>query len=196
MPQAIGWAQPAGNGANIVQVGNTIGGGGTGSNNTSIWLIGWSEKTICGLFPKNTRAGIMHKDLGERLVYGANGMGGGMNTAFVDQWDWHHGLMTKDWRYAARIPNLNTNALVTDGGVDIADLMLRAMDKLPTLTGVRPVFYMNRTARTALRRQQKKNVQTGGQLNYNVVDGKPVYDFQGIPIRIVDQLITTESQVF
>lgn len=186
----------AGNGANIVQVGSTIGGGGTGSNNTSIWLIGWSEKTIAGIFPKNTQAGILHKDLGERLVFGANGMGGGMLTAFVDQWDWHHGLMTKDWRYAVRIPNLNVAGLVNDSGVQISDLMLRAMDKLPTLTGVRPVFYMNRTARTALRRQQRADVKGGGQLNYDVVAGKPVYDFQGIPIRTVDQLAITEAQVF
>ena len=36
---------------------NVIDGGGTGSNNLSIWLTGWGDNTTFGIFPKGSQAG-------------------------------------------------------------------------------------------------------------------------------------------
>lgn len=36
---------------------NVIDAGGTGANLRSIWLVGWSESTITGIVPKNSKAG-------------------------------------------------------------------------------------------------------------------------------------------
>src|SRR5688500_13356212 len=46
------------NGQNIVNA------GGVGSDNTSIWLIVWGPNTVHGIFPKGSKAGIEHNDLG------------------------------------------------------------------------------------------------------------------------------------
>jgi hypothetical protein len=42
----------AGNGANIID------GGGTGTDNTSVWLVVWGENTITGIYPKGSQAGL------------------------------------------------------------------------------------------------------------------------------------------
>ncbi|RYF40758.1 MAG: hypothetical protein EOO27_47250, partial [Comamonadaceae bacterium] len=49
----------AGNGGNIIDA------GGTGSDNTSIWLVVWGENTVTGIYPKGSQAGLDHQDLGE-----------------------------------------------------------------------------------------------------------------------------------
>ncbi|MXF24183.1 major capsid protein, partial [Escherichia coli] len=42
----------AGNAQNIIDA------GGTGTDNTSIWLVVWGENTVHGIFPKGQKAGI------------------------------------------------------------------------------------------------------------------------------------------
>ena len=43
---------------------NILDAGGTGSDNTSVWLGGWSTNTVCCVFPKGSSAGLSHDDLG------------------------------------------------------------------------------------------------------------------------------------
>ncbi len=47
----------AGNAQNIIDA------GGTGTDNTSIWLV-WGENTVHGIFPKGQKAGIQMEDKG------------------------------------------------------------------------------------------------------------------------------------
>jgi len=74
-------------------------------------------------------------------------------------------------------------------------LMIKAIHRLPSLNNVKPVFYMNRSCHQMLDIQKRDDVQSGGQLNYDVVDGKPVMNFRGIPVKKCDQLLETESVV-
>src|SRR6185295_17340167 len=50
-------AKSAGNGGNIVDA------GAGGAANTSIWLVGWGQNTVHGLFPKGSKAGLQVRDL-------------------------------------------------------------------------------------------------------------------------------------
>jgi len=43
---------------------NVISGGGSGSDNTSIWLVVWGPNTVTGIYPKGSDAGIYHEDIG------------------------------------------------------------------------------------------------------------------------------------
>src|SRR6185436_15865130 len=45
---------------------------GTGSTNTSIWLIGWGQNTCHGLFPKGSKAGLQVRDMGEVALFDVN----------------------------------------------------------------------------------------------------------------------------
>src|SRR2546423_3263047 len=51
---------------------NVIDMGGTGSTNTSIWVITWGADTVHGIFPKGKVTGLQHKDMGEWPVLDAN----------------------------------------------------------------------------------------------------------------------------
>jgi hypothetical protein len=170
---------------------NIINGGGVGSDNTSIWLIVWGENAITGIYPKGSQMGLQHQDLGLTDAFDSNG---NRFRAYLDWYQWKCGLVVKDWRYAVRIANIDVSNLVAEtSAADILELMAIAVDKIPSMSAGRPVFYMNRTVKTMLRIQvmNRPNVY----LTVGNEESKPKLSFDGIPIRLVDQILSTESAV-
>lgn len=183
--------------ANAALAKNVIDAGGSGSDNMSIWLIVWGEQTVCGIFPKGSKAGLLHEDLGEETAETVAGIGGSRMRVYRDRWQWKAGIALKDWRYVVRICNIDVSDLVANAGAQalLTNLMIKAIHRIHNLRLGKAVFYMNRTAAEMLDIQRRKDVGTGGQLSYEVVDGKMVYSFRQIPIRIVDALLQTEARV-
>ena len=172
---------------------NVINAGGVGSDNSSIWLIGWGEQTVYGIYPKNSEAGLQHKDLGEQDAFDTNGL---RFRAYLDWWQWKAGLALKDWRYAVRICNIDISDLVAQSAAaDLIELMIKAWHRIPSYGLCKPVFYMNRTCFQMLDIARMNQVIAGGGLTYDNVDGKPVHAFRGIPIRRVDALLQSETLV-
>jgi len=180
----------AGNGSNIIL------GGGSGSDNASIYLVGWGDRMVTGIFPKGSKAGIEHNDRGKILIQNAGGTTGNFMDAYVDSWSWNAGLAVIDWRYCVRIPNIDISNLVAQSSAaDLPVLMIKAMHRIPSLKNCKPVFYMNRTCFQMLDIECRAAVSTGGQLSYDVVDGKRMTSFRGIPIKVCDALTETEAVV-
>jgi hypothetical protein len=187
--------------ANAINQQNIISMAGTGSTNTSIWLLGWGEDTVCGIFPKGTMAGLEHEDYGLQTVQtqvagGAVGMTSGYMRAYQDRFVWEPGLALRDWRYGVRIANINVPNLVSAGvstTIDLVAAMSRSLDRPPSLKGCRPVFYMNRTIYSFLRLQglSRSNQAVTIQPALNQFE----LGFEGVPIRRVDQLLNTEAQI-
>lgn len=171
---------------------NVIDGGGA-SNLTSIWLVGWGSNTVHGIFPKGSKAGLIHEDLGLDTVTDANG---NKYRAYQDHYQWKNGIAVRDWRYIVRIANIDVTALVKDAtaGGDLIDLMTRALERIQSLNGVTPAFYCNRTIRSFLRRQTVNKVASS-TLAYDTVAGKPAVRFAEVPVRRTDALLETESAV-
>jgi hypothetical protein len=187
----------ANNGVNIVDA------GGTGSTNTSGWLIGWGQNTCHGLFPKGSKAGLQVRDLGEVPLYDANN---NVFQGYRTHFKWDCGLTVRDWRFVVRVANIN----VTSGAVTTTNLvnyLISAVNKLPFISaagnspppgGTKPgqvntVFYVNRTVRAAL--DQQAMAKTNNFLTIETRDSKPYTAFRGIPIRICDQLLNNEARV-
>lgn len=172
---------------------NVIDAGGTGSNLTSIWLVGWGDKTVHGIYPKGSTAGLYHKDLGEGDAFDANG---NRYRAFMDQYQWKCGIALHDWRYVVRIANIDVTALTKNAasGPDIIDLMTQASELIQSTTGVTPAYYVNRRIRSFLRRQTVNKVASG-TLAYDEVGGRPAVMFGEIPVRRVDALGIAESRI-
>lgn len=175
---------------------NMINGGGVGADNTSIWLVGWSDNTIHGFYPKNSKAGIQHDDKGKEPVTDSEG---GKYYAYVDQYKAKLGLSVRDWRYAARICNLDVSDLATAGAegstaANIINLMIKAKNKMPSLDNAKFAWYCNTEVMTALELLaiNKENVMLTMQ---TLADGKILTSFCGIPIRRCDALINTESAI-
>lgn len=169
---------------------NVITGGGS-AYNTSIWLVVWGENTIHGIYPKGSKAGFEHQDLGEVTLLDA---AGGRYQGYRTHYKWENGLTVRDWRYVVRIPNINTANLISGtGAADLVDLMVAAEEKIPNLGMGKPVFYCNGTLRTWLRNQIRK--QDNVYLSLETVAGKRVTMFNGIPVQKCDAILSSEATV-
>lgn len=182
--------------ASIPNSANIISGSGSGSDNSSVWLIGWGERTIHGIYPKGSIAGLMHEDLGKQVIQGSTGIGGTRMLGYLDHFQWKCGIALHDWRFVVRIPNIDISNLVAkSSAADLPELMIKATHHIHNLEACKPVFYMNRTCFEMLDIQRRDDVISGGQLDYAVVDGKRIPMFRGIPVRISDALLETEAAV-
>jgi len=175
---------------------NIILGGGSGSDNSSIWLISWGANTVHGIYPKGSKAGLQFNDKGQVTIEDSDGSNGGRYEAYRSHYRWDCGLSVRDWRYVVRICNIDNSALTKDksgSSADITDLMAQALELLPNASAGRPAFYMNRTLRSTLRRQIANT--TNVNLTMDQVGGKHVMSFDGIPVRRCDMLTSTEATI-
>jgi len=164
----------------------------SGNDQTSIWLVGWGENTVHGIYPKGSTAGLTHKDLGEvTLDDGA----GGRYQGYRSHYKWDLGLTVRDWRSAVRICNLDTGTVAKDPAVgDIFDALDDSISRMKSLTNCRPVYYCNRFVEAMLRKQARKhasNTLTIEQLTEN----RSIVKFNGIPIKRLDAILNTEAPV-
>jgi len=184
---------------------NVISAGGSGSDNTSIWIITWGSDTTHCIFPKGKISGLQHRDLGEDTVLDA---ANNQYQAYRDHFKWELGLTVRDWRYNARICNIDISDLSGGSAANLINALVRAIHRLPTImqSGTttsdapsingamgRTVIYCNRTIRTYLDLQAMN--KTNVLLKYEEWNGKPVTTFRGIPIRTCDAILNNEAQI-
>lgn len=163
------------------------GGSATDDVNTSIYLVVWGVDKICGFYPKGSRAGLARTDYGlTTAVDGANGE----YPAYKEYFEWKVGLAVQDWRYAGRVCNIKTTDLAN---VDLLGVMQDLEEKVESLTDGKPVFYMNRTVKAALRKQ------LGAKANVLYTPSQPgalpVMHVDEIPVHICDSIGNDESLV-
>jgi len=169
------------------------------SINTSIWLVAWAPDKAFGIYPKGTKAGLQHEDLGIQEVITSTTTGATMR-AYVSWFQWKCGLAIGDYHNVVRICNIDTTALLTAGdstdtSANVLKGMSRALDLLPPGAS-RPVFYMNQRVRSMLRvkMQDKSNLH----LRLDELMGpsgvrRNTLTFQGVPCRRVDSILNTEA---
>lgn len=187
---AVRYSDPtATNGSNVIDA------GGAGADNTSIWLVVWGANTVHGIFPKGSKAGLIHEDLGEETAEISAGIAGSRMRVFRDRWQWKCGIALKDWRYVVRIGSIDVSVLASATPQDIVAFMIKALHRIPNLGLGTPVFYMNRTVFQYLDIIRRDTVISGGGITYDTVDGKIQYSFRGVPIRKCDALLENESLV-
>jgi hypothetical protein len=130
--------------------------------------------------------------------------------AYRDHFKWEIGLVLRDWRYVVRVANIDVTQLTGVSAANLINLLVRGLYRLPTApvsaTTIqtsdtpevranmgRTVIYCNRVLRTYLDLQAMN--KTNVLLRIEEFDGKPVTTFRGIPVRTVDAIVNTESQV-
>ncbi|MDR5772083.1 MULTISPECIES: major capsid protein [unclassified Caballeronia] len=180
---------------------NVIDCGGTGSNNTSVWLVTWGDQTVTGIFPKGSKAGLEHQDLGEIDAFDANN---NRFRALADRWEWDCGIAVKDWRYVVRAANINTTDLRNTASptfpgvngtsaISLPDLFIEMISRIPNQNMGRSVFYVNRQIAKMARRQAMNKSQN--VFGIEQAQGQITTNFLGIPIRMIDSLLNTEARV-
>jgi len=173
----------------------------TADEQTSIYLVVWGDQTVYCPFPKGSKAGLMHEDLGEQTVYS----GDNRLQALVTRYQWKNGLVVKDWRYVVRIANIDVPDLLAQTGsqaltaaTNLLKAMTKATYKIPNLGVGRPAFYMNRTVHSALSVMAMDKSQGVLKIEQGLTQfgtAQSYLSFLGIPLRRVDALLNTEAVV-
>lgn len=178
-------SKTAGNGQNIIDA------GGTGTDNTSIWLVTWGENTVHGIFPKGQKAGLHMEDKGQQTLRDANN---NPYEGYRTHYKWDNGLSLRDWRYVVRIANIDVSDLSVPGSAaNIVSLMVKALHRIPNRGMGKPVFYMNRTIGQALDLQSLDKASLA--LSVKETEGEWWTSFRGVPIRETDAILETEARV-
>jgi len=181
---------------------NILNAGGSGSDNTSVFLVVWGDNTVYCPFPKGSKAGLMHEDLGEQTVYNSDGT---RMQALATRYQWKNGLVVKDWRYVVRIANIDVSDLAAQTGTQLATastalikLMTQALYRIPNMSMGRAAFYMNRSVHAGMSLAALDKSQYVLKIEQAVTQfgqADSYLSFLGVPLRRVDALVNTEAAV-
>lgn len=190
----------AGNGQNIVIPTNA---GGEDTDITSIWLIGWSDRTVFGIVPRNSKMGLQQQDIGVQWV--EDGITTGAKyPAYETYFRWDCGLAVPDWRYVVRGANIDIGELTDDAatGVNLPALMSDMIERLPSdaFGTTRLAFYANRQVIGKLRKQMMNKLVNSTLTLEMVGPAGPLsprrkLHFDSIPVNRVDTLVADETVV-
>lgn len=182
---------------NCISAGSGSNGAATGTDNTSVWFVTWGPTTIHGIYPAASTAGFKEEYLGEHTVKDPDG---NQFQALRTHYQWDMGFCVRDWRAAVRICNIDMSDLASANGsaADLLKLFTKAYYKLQWRK-----YSGQNTGRTAIycrpeilefldnQTMNKSNLQ----LTYSDVQGKPVLNFRGIPIRVQESILDNEEAV-
>lgn len=154
--------------------------------NSSIYLVVWDNDKIFTFFPKGSKAGIQRVDHG--LVNHVDASGNEY-PAYKEYFEWKLGLAVQDWRFAGRVCNID----VTNPPADLIDKMCELEERIQSLSMGKPVWYMNRTVKAALRKLTSN--KTNVQYTPDQVTSRPLMTFNEIPVHVCDAITDTENLV-
>jgi hypothetical protein len=193
----------AANSANVIPF------GGTGTSNTSLWLIDWGQY-VFGVYPRNSKAGLVVENYG--TTRDGRDQFGNRFPAYTVMFEQAVGFVPTDWRRIVRGCNIDVTSagLAGPNAPDLFVLMDQMLQNLPStpngitgnnktdapndpMGGSRCVFYCDRTVRHFLNTQAMRNRNV--LLALTDYDGKSCETYRGIPIKTVDQILNTESTV-
>ena len=184
---------------------NVVNGGGSQSDNTSIWFVTHGDMQTSVIVPDAVPAGVQREDMGRQRVLDGNG-----NPYYVkeEKFTQHLGLCVKDWRFNGRIANIDVSDVVA-GTVALNPLLRKLYYKLQgrcayhmeregQVSPGRTVIYMNRLLLEALDAETsngRSGVDNFVRLTPMEIQGEEVLTWRGMPIRETDALLTTETVV-
>lgn len=165
--------------------------GGTGSDLASVWMMEWDPLACKLIFPRDHKSmGIQWEDKGKVRVTDANNK---PFMAYASQIKMQFGIAVQDYRNVQRLANIESDG-VLNNIIDTANnkhhTLVKARNQL-THAGKNAVIYCNRDmkAQFDIFALDKDN----GFYMMEDITGGPVTSFQGIPIRLVEGLLSTET---
>jgi len=184
---------------------NVVNAGGSGSDNTSIWMVTHGDMQTSIITPENILAGVQREDMGRQRV-----LDGAGNPYYVkeEKFSQHIGLCVKDWRFNGRLANIDVSDVIA-GTVAVNPLLRKLYYKLQgrraykmeregQVSPGRTVIYMNKTMLEALDAEStngRSGVDNFVRLTPMEIQGEEVMTWRGMPIRETDALLNTETVV-
>ena len=183
-------SQSAANGDNIITDAATP----DSTDNSSIWLIVWGPNTAHCIYPKGSSAGLQITDKGQVTAENIDGSNGRAEI-YRTHYRWDCGLTVRDWRYVVRI-NFDLENVIAAGtsGPVLAQLMAKALRRIPNLNMGRPVFYASRSTLELMDLQAMEKTNMAFK-SVEDAQGKFITTFRGIPVKQCDAILNTESGI-
>lgn len=166
---------------------NVIDAGGSGSDCTSILVVTWGLDMCHGIYGKGSQGGLQMHDEGIQVIEDSSNL---INRWYVTHFAWEGGLVVRDPQGMGRIASIESSKTGTSNIFsedDLIDLLVE-METGPT---TRIYMHRNIMAQAWKRLKDKNNVFFGR--NEGLDAGGMPLNFNGFPIRQVDQLSITET---
>jgi hypothetical protein len=172
------------------------------ANKTSIYFFQWGDKMTTMIYPRNDTPGAMgsdtpiaRKDFPERLITDANNSSA-QYPGYETWFEIAYGLFIHDPRTIKRICNISTSNI--DGVDDFSfdeDYMIDAVTDME-YNGRGAVGYCNRTVWAQMwKRANEKGNATFTQEGVEGPFAGRVLSFSNIPMKRVDQITNTQSEI-
>jgi hypothetical protein len=173
---------------NLTTLDNVVGLSGTGNDVTSLWMIEWNDINAYLIYPRGSGSmGVSVVDHGKQRVTDSNNK---PYYAYASQIKIELGMAIADDRAVQRLANIetdgSTNNLISADSQMHA--VIRARTRLPNMGMDGNTFmYVNRDLKSQfdIYALDKSN----GFYMLPDITGRPISTFQGIPIRMVEQII-------
>ncbi|HDZ61992.1 MAG TPA: hypothetical protein ENH40_02450 [Nitrospirae bacterium] len=161
--------------------------GGSGSDNTSIYIVQWGPELCYFIFPEGSETSLKHEDLEKKLVYDGN------NNPFqcwVSHFIIEAGFVVNDPRAFQRIGSIES---VGAANIFDPDLLIQALDEMP-YEGIGAAIYLNKKVLTQMKIASKDKTN----VNYTWEDAfgkRKLLHFEEIPVKRFDQILITEDAI-
>lgn len=174
----------------------------SGADMSSIWLVGWGERTVYGITPRGQPTGLSMEDMG--LQRDKDTTSGAIKWKYETKFRWNCGLCVEDYRYVVRVCNIDTSQLTVDAatGADLIRTMVKAFWQIFDPKQVRLAWYCNRLIGSFLHQQAlSKTFQSTLAINPAPGIGAPgifgqtIVSAMGAPIYVSDAITNTEAIV-
>lgn len=164
----------------------------SGSDQTSIWAVVSGPDTVYGIVPPNLPGGIRYKDHGEQLSTDEDGNEWPFLTT---KFEINAGLCVADYRYIARLCNIDMSAISKTGTAlidDLTELVYRLED---TKKG-EAMLFCNRDMEKYLMYQARSSVGSSTlSIDVDLETRRRLVSFSGIPIYRCDSILKAEDVV-
>lgn len=159
----------------------------------SIWLLGWSNRTIRCFYPKGSQGGMKKGEFKKVDVTNADDTTKTYE-AYRQYLSWQLGLDVRDYRYGGRLANLQSDEMFDTSGVpDYVELLKRMLARVRD-DGVKQVWYMDKITWEAVQTWLDRKTMSNAY-NYATVEARKTKTLFGLPVRICDVLNTNETEV-
>ena len=162
---------------------------GSSSTTTSAWIVDWGDRNVVGIYPKGSQAGLQTRDKGLQRV--EDNLGNPFY-AYCTNMKWKVGLSVENYRSVAVVRNIETTVATLNANTTLLNRLVTAKNRL--YMPKNPVMYVNETLYTWM---ELKLTDVGNQYvtQYTVMDKSPQMYFKGIPVRLCDSILSTETSI-
>lgn len=168
---------------NALSMANVADGGAAGGS--SLLILGWGRNGIYFAYPQGSATmGIQRNDRGLQRTTPESGK---VLNVYETQMVVEAALCVPDDRAVQRIANIDPASVA-----DLDDMVIDAFNRMPD-GGETAVLYCNRLVKAAL--DKAANNKGNAALGIENVFGRRVTVFWGRPVRLLEQLLTNESEV-